>query len=125
MCDVVGSCIFFTRNVPIIRLLLNVNMYNQSQCIVCERNENNDIVHILMHCKALERERRYRWEELQKVCPKALAESLNNLGPMQKTLFILNGAFIRYNHEWQDIFCMLSNYVFYLHSLYDRIANII
>ena len=114
---------FAKQNRVIIRLLLNVNMYQEKLCQCCGQHAINNVTHILFVCQCNMDQRVVLWEEVKKNSPAGLIASLETMSVVEKTKFILNACKAPYIREWKLMYDVLSNYIFHLYQVYNCVND--
>ena len=83
----------------------------------------NSACHILFECDELELKRSELWQLVENCFPVQLPLSIASMSNVDKCKFILNGFNVKYENEWKPIYDAISNYIYEMTVLYDKLCE--
>ena len=93
------------------------------RCQLCYSDTNDDVVHVLWACQALDKCRKPRWENVISTMPESMAQDIQQLQWNEITLCILSGLGKTYIPEWSKTYVEIVNFMYEMYlfraKLYD------
>lgn len=88
-----------------------------SSCMLCRQYVTETVTHMIAECDALAEHRDSLWTLMLDYVPLAMAQSMQIMGPREKTLYILSGLRAKYTAERQQTYEAMALFVETLYTL--------